>query len=94
MPIPQRGEFDQAGENGHDDDRDEIGWGDVPDDSYIIRPQGQTAVFLEKDTGDLVILQDQGHLYRTDAVIRIGALEVEPFVDGLVDMVRRRDQEP
>ena len=79
------------GEIGHDGD---ISWGDVPDDAYTIPAQGLTSAFLEEATGDLVILQDQGHLMRTDAVIRIGALEVEGFVEELVAMVRRRDQEP
>jgi hypothetical protein len=83
---PQRGEIDQ------DDRGGEISWGSVPDDAYIIPPQGQTAAFIDKDTGDLVILQDQSHLWQDDAVIRIGALEVGPFIDGLVAMVRRRDQ--
>jgi hypothetical protein len=51
-------------------------------------PAAQTAAFIEKDTGDLIIMQDQTHLWSNDVVIRIGMLEVEQFVDGLVAMVR------
>jgi hypothetical protein len=91
---PRGGEIGQAGDFGRGDDRDGISWGDVPDDAYTIPAQGLTSAWIEKDTGDLVILQDQSHLWSDDVVIRIGALEVEPFVAELVDRVRRRDQEP
>jgi hypothetical protein len=92
--IPHGGEIGQAGEIGHQDDRGDISWGDVPDDAYTIPAQGLTSAFIEKDTGDLIILQDHWHLCSEDVVVRIGMLEVEQFVEGLVAMVRRRDQEP
>jgi hypothetical protein len=81
--IPQGGEID---EDTRRDDR--FDWGDVPDDAYMIPAQGLTAAYIEKRTGDLIILQDQTHLWSDDVTIRISAAEVDSFVQALVNMVR------
>ena len=62
----------------------------MPEDAVMIRPQGMTAAYIEEETGDLVIVQDRIHIWSDDAVIRINASEVNDFVRGLVDMVRRK----
>ena len=79
--IPHGGEIERKA-NG------KLDWGDVPDTALMIPPQGMTAAWIDEQTGELVIMQDQTHLWADDAVIRVSASEVEAFVQGLVDMVR------
>jgi hypothetical protein len=54
----------------------------------MISPQGMTAAWIDQETGELVIMQDQIHLWGDDVVIRISASEAKSFVQNLVDMVR------
>jgi hypothetical protein len=87
--IAGDGEIPQGGEIGRDDESKGFDWGNLPEDVYIIRPQGMTAVYVEESSGDLIIAQDRTHDWSHDAIVRIGYMEVEAFVERLIAMVRK-----